>query len=54
MGTVLAEIGPKQGGVEFPKTRRRSPVRPVNFENLLTLGTRPDAKRNDAMRVQRA
>jgi plasmid stability protein len=31
MGTVLAEIGRKYGGVEFPKTRRRSPVRPVSF-----------------------
>jgi antitoxin FitA len=33
MGTVLAEIGRKLGGVEFPKTRRRNPVRPVNFES---------------------
>jgi len=33
MGTVLAEIGRKHGGVEFPKARRRSPVRPANFES---------------------
>jgi plasmid stability protein len=33
MGTVLAEIGQKYGGIEFPKARRRSPVRPVNFES---------------------
>ena len=33
MGTVLAEIGRKHRGVEFPKARRRSPVRPVNFES---------------------
>ena len=33
MGTVLAEIGRKHGGVEFPKARRRSPVRPVKFES---------------------
>jgi len=33
MGTVLAEIGRRHGSVEFPKTRRRSPVRPVNFES---------------------
>ena len=31
MGTVLAEIGRKIGGAEFPKTRSRSPVRPVTF-----------------------
>lgn len=31
MGTALAEIGRKYGGVEFPKARTRSPVRPVNF-----------------------
>jgi antitoxin FitA len=33
MGTVLSEIGRKHGGVEFPKTRRRSPVRPVNLDS---------------------
>ena len=33
MGTVLAEIGRKHGGVEFPKARRRSPVRPVNVDS---------------------
>ena len=32
LGTVLAEIGRKYGGVDYPKARRRSPVRPVNFE----------------------
>jgi plasmid stability protein len=31
MGTILADIGRKHGGVEFPKTRTRSPVRPANF-----------------------
>lgn len=31
MGTALAEIGRKHGGVEFPKARRRSPVRAVSF-----------------------
>jgi antitoxin FitA len=33
IGTVLAEIGRKYGGVEFPKTRTRSRVRPVDFES---------------------
>ncbi len=33
MGTVLAEIGRKHGGVAFPKTRKRSPVRPVSLES---------------------
>ena len=33
MGTVLAEIGQKHGGLEFPTTRRRSPVRPLKFES---------------------
>ncbi len=33
MGTVLAEIGRKHGGVEYPKARNRSLVRPVNFES---------------------
>jgi antitoxin FitA len=32
MGTVLAEIGRKHGGVEFPKARRRSPVKLANFK----------------------
>ena len=32
MGTVLAEIGRKHGGVEFPKTRKRSPIRPASLE----------------------
>jgi antitoxin FitA len=33
MGTVLAEIGRRHGGVEFPKARRRGQVWPVNFES---------------------
>ena len=33
LGTMLAEIGKKHGGVEFPKARRRSRVRPVDLES---------------------